>query len=73
MTKFKVGDRVVANVTMVNDLAEDGMGRSHCCSKGDLLIVREVNSGYLNCIIVSHEDEHDRAFCCAPTEIELEQ
>lgn len=68
---FHVGQRVRALVDMENDLTEDGMGVEQCASKGDVLVVRRVGSGYLNCIAVSHEYITDgRAFCAAPTELE---
>ena len=65
-----VGQKVCATVTMENDLTDDGMGIQLCANRGDTLIVRKVSSGYLNCISVSHEGVTDRAFCCAPNEIE---
>lgn len=66
-----VGQKVRAKITMINDLTHDGMGRELCAERNDTLIVRQVGSGYLNCISVSHEHITDRAFCCAPDEIEL--
>jgi len=66
----KVGQKVRAKITMENDLTDDGMGIQLCANRGDTLIVHKVSSGYLNCISVSHEGVADRAFCCAPNEIE---
>lgn len=66
---FVVGQKVVALVDMLNDLTDDGMGIEHCASKGETLVVRHVDSGYRNCISVSHEHITDRAFCVAPNEI----
>jgi len=58
-------------VDMYSDLTADGLGVSHCANRGDELIIRRVNSGYLNCIVVSHEGVTDSAFGVAPNEIEL--
>lgn len=64
-----IGQRVRANISMVNDLTEEGLGVQHCCRVGDELIVRSLGSGYRNFIHVSHEDVPESAFCCAPDEI----
>ena len=67
---IKVGMKVRTLVSMYNDLTDDGLGVYHCADIGDALIVRKVNTGYLNCITVSPEHIADRQFCCAPHEIE---
>ena len=66
---FAVGDQVVALVTMTNDLTADGLGVQLCANKGNVLIVRNVSFGYMNCIAVSHKHITDRSFCVSPNEI----
>lgn len=73
MAELTVGMRVRALIHMDSDLTDDGMGIQRCANKGDELIIRRVDSGYKNCIAVSHENITDRAFCVAPDEIEVMQ
>ena len=69
-SKFIIGQKVIAKITLLNDLTEDGMGVELCAKLGDVLIVRQISSGYRNCISVSHEHITDKMFCVAEDEIE---
>ena len=67
---FVVGQHLRAKRNMINDLSDEGMGIQHCAEVGDRLVVRQIGSGYKNCIAVSHEGITDRCLCVAPEEIE---
>ena len=67
---FHVGQKVQAKVELLCDLTDIGCGVQCYAQRGDILIVRKVSSGFLNCISVSHENVTNSTFCAAPNELD---
>jgi hypothetical protein len=66
-----VGQKVRAKEDLVNDLTEEGLGRSVYARRNDVLVVRDF-TGWpsINFVKVSHEGVTDRSFTAAYSEVE---